>query len=327
MRRPLLAALLLSAAPAWAEVPRVLADTAPVHSLVAMVMGDLGSPELIVPPGTSPHDASLSPSEARRLTEANLIVWTGDAFLPWMGESIASLAPDTPALALLEAEGWEPLPLRAGAHLGGHDHDHDEGHEHDEQEHGEHEHEHGDEQADHEHEAGAAVDPHAWLDPAVAASWLGLIGDALAEADPGNAETYRANAQAASARVGAMGEDLRARLSPLGGTGYAVGHDAYQYLERAMGLPANWAVRDASGAEPAPRDVAGLRDAVAAGEVGCLLLDAETDPTWAETLAEGAALRTATVDPDGVFLAPGPDLYPQLMEALAAALEGCLKPA
>src|SRR4028119_1578053 len=63
------------AAPAAAEVPRVLADTAPVHSLTALVMGDLGTPELIVPQGTSPHDASLSPSEAQALTEADLIVW------------------------------------------------------------------------------------------------------------------------------------------------------------------------------------------------------------------------------------------------------------
>lgn len=306
MRPTLPAALLLSAAPAWAEVPRVLADTAPVHSLVSMVMGDLGAPELIVPPGTSPHDASLAPSEAQALTEADLIVWTGHALLPWMGEAIGSLAPDTAQLALLETNGWESLPPREGAHLGGHDHDHDD---------------------DHAHEPEAGSDPHAWLDPVVAAAWLGHIGEALAEADPDNAEAYRANASAAAQRVEDLGAALRTRLSPFAGTGYAVGHDAYQYLERAMGLPANWAVTDASGADPAPREVGALRDAVAAGEVGCLLLDAETDPAWATTLGEGTALRSATVDPDGVFLEPGSDLYPQLLENLAAALETCLAPA
>ena len=35
-------------------------------------------------------------------------------------------------------------------------------------------------------------------------------------------------------------------------------------------------------------------------------------------------LRTAQVDRNGVFLEPGSDLYPTLMEALAAALETCL---
>lgn len=309
--RPILALLLLlAAAPLRAGVPRVLADTAPVHGLVAMVMGDLGTPGLIVPPGTSPHDASLSPSEARALAEAELIVWTGPELLPWLGETIAALAPDAPALALLATEGWEPLPLRAGADLRAGPA----------------------EAAGHEQQGRAGpgaeggLDPHAWLDPAVAAAWLGHIAAALSEADPGNADAYRRNAAAASEQLAALGAELRARLGPLAGTGYAVGHDAYQYLERALGLPARWAVTDASGLDPAPGDVAALRDAVTAGEVACLVLDAESDPAWAATLGEGTALRTATVDPDGVFLVPGPGLYPALLRGLAAALEGCLGP-
>lgn len=288
--------LMLCAAPAWAEVPSVLAETAPVHSLVSIVMGDLGTPGMIVPPGTSPHDASLSPSEARALTEADLIVRTGDAFLPWVGEAIASLAPGTPVLALLETGGWEPLPLRDGAELAGED----------------------------EPAAEGSLDPHAWLDAAVAAAWLDPIAAALSEVDPANAGTYRRNAAQGAESLLALGAELRERLAPLSGTGFAVSHDAYQYMERAFGLPANWAVADATGQDSAPRDVAALRDAVLTGEVACLILDAETDPGWAGMLGEGTALRTATVDPDGVFLEPGPDLYPALLREMGAALESCL---
>jgi zinc transport system substrate-binding protein len=304
MTRPLYAVLLLSAAPAWAEVPTVLADTAPVHSLVAMVMGDLGTPELIVAPGTSPHDASLTPSEAQALTEADLIVWTGDAFLPWLGESIASLAPGAQVLGLLDTDGWEPLPLPEGER--GHDHGHD-----------------GDDGA----EAGAAgIDPHAWLDPDVAVAWLGHISSALAEADPDNADTYRQNTVNASEALVSMKFAIQDRLEPLAGKGYAVGHDAYRYLGRATGLPPSRAIAHSDGAEPAPSDIAALRDAVVSGEVQCLLLDAETNPSWADTLGEGATLHTAAVDPDGVTLEPGPGLYPLLMENLAASLESCLGP-
>ncbi len=302
MRHSAIALAVLLATPAAAEVPRVLADTAPVHSLVALVMGDLGTPELIVPQGTSPHDASLSPSEAQALTEADLIVWTGDTFLPWMGETIASLAPDTLQLALLATEGWEPLELREGVDLQYHEED------------------------GHLHVAHHAVadDPHAWLDPDVAIAWLGHISSALAKADPDNADIYGRNAAEASDLLASLKFEMQDRLEPLTGTGYAVGHDAYQYLERAVGLPANWAVTDASGQDPAPRDAAALREAVLAGEVTCLLLDAETDPAWAETLGEGATLRTASVDPDGVNLQPGPDLYPTLLRNLADSLETCL---
>ncbi len=320
MRHLLLILPFLAGVPAAAEVPRVLADTAPVHSLVSMVMGDLGSPELIVPPGTSPHDANLSPSEAMALTEADLIVWTGPGLLPWMGESLTSLAPDTATLALLETEGWEPLPLRDGAHLGEHDHDHADHNSHDHASDDTHEH-----AAEEEHRE-ESVDPHAWLDPDVAVAWIGHIAGALSEADPDNADTYERNAVEASEHIASLRIDLQKQLEPLAGLGYAVGHDAYQYLERAAGLPANWAVANAAGQDPAPRDVAGLRDAVLSGEVVCLLLDAETDPAWAQTLGEGMALRTVTVDPDGVNLEPGPTLYPALMQNLAEALQFCLAP-
>ena len=53
----LLAVLLRSDArlPALAEVPHVVATIKPVHSLVAAVMGDLGTPDLIVKGAASPH--------------------------------------------------------------------------------------------------------------------------------------------------------------------------------------------------------------------------------------------------------------------------------
>ena len=54
MLRPALTALLLTTTAALAEVPRVATDIAPVHSLVAQVMGELGEPALLVRPGASP---------------------------------------------------------------------------------------------------------------------------------------------------------------------------------------------------------------------------------------------------------------------------------
>ena len=41
-------ASLALATPLQAEVPRVVTDIPPVHALVAQVMGDLGTPELLL---------------------------------------------------------------------------------------------------------------------------------------------------------------------------------------------------------------------------------------------------------------------------------------
>ena len=43
---------------AFADVPKVAVDIAPVHSLVARVMEGVGTPKLVIPAGASPHGYS-----------------------------------------------------------------------------------------------------------------------------------------------------------------------------------------------------------------------------------------------------------------------------
>ncbi|MDX1744253.1 MAG: zinc transporter, partial [Ruegeria sp.] len=53
---PLSITAVLLGGTSMADVPNVAADIAPVHSLVARVMEGVGTPDLIVPPGASPHE-------------------------------------------------------------------------------------------------------------------------------------------------------------------------------------------------------------------------------------------------------------------------------
>ena len=69
----------LAASTALADVPQVATDIAPVHGLVSRVMQGVGTPELIVPAGATPHDFALRPSQARALQNADLVVWMGPA--------------------------------------------------------------------------------------------------------------------------------------------------------------------------------------------------------------------------------------------------------
>ncbi|MEC8041367.1 MAG: zinc ABC transporter substrate-binding protein [Pseudomonadota bacterium] len=77
-------AALLTATTALADVPRVVTDIAPVHALVAQVMGDLGAPDLLVDPGSSPHSYAMRPSQARALEKADLVFWIGEPLTPWL---------------------------------------------------------------------------------------------------------------------------------------------------------------------------------------------------------------------------------------------------
>ena len=76
-----IAATLMSGA-AMADVPNVAVDIAPVHSLVARIMDGVGTPHLIIPPGASPHEYSLRPSEATALQNADMVFWLGGACVP-----------------------------------------------------------------------------------------------------------------------------------------------------------------------------------------------------------------------------------------------------
>ena len=144
-----------------AEVPSVAADIPPVHSLVSIVMDGVGTPDLLVQPGASPHGYSLRPSEAAALNNADAVFWIGEALEPWLEGSIEALAGDAQVIELLEADGTTTLAFREGATFEAHSHDHgDHDHAgHDHEDHDGHEHDHDDDHAhddehDHDHEHG-----------------------------------------------------------------------------------------------------------------------------------------------------------------------------
>ena len=365
------AAAAASAPAAFAEPPRVAADIAPVHSLAAQVMRGVDAPALLMPAGASPHGYALRPSEARALSEADLVIWVGEALSPQLERSVASLAEGARVLELLEAEETRVLPFREGVLFGpapaaaDHDHDHgdhdhahddhghddhghddhahddhahedhaDEGHGHDDHAHDDHAHDdhaHDDhEHADHAHGHGGhdhahdGADPHAWLDPENAKAWLGLIADALAEADPANAETYAANAEAGRAAIDAAVADVETMLAPVQDRRFVVFHDAYQYFEDRFGLNAAGAIALADAADPGPARLAALREAVAEADISCVFAEPQFDPGLVEAVASETGLDAAVIDPLGVSLDPGPGFYPDLLRAMAASMAECL---
>ena len=126
---------------AYADAPKVAVDIAPVHSLVARVMDGVGTPDLIVQPGASPHEYSLRPSDAAALQNADLVFWIGPDLTPWLTDTIETLAPDAAVTELLEADGTIELEFREGALFEAHDHD----------EHGNDDHKDHDDHDDHVH--------------------------------------------------------------------------------------------------------------------------------------------------------------------------------
>jgi zinc transport system substrate-binding protein len=332
---------LLLATPALADVPRVAVDIAPVHALVAQVMDGVGVPDLVLPPGASPHGYALRPSEAGVLQGADLVVWVGPGLTPWLADPLATLATDAGLLTLLEADGLRLLEFREGVSFAAHDHgDHDEhGHDgkgHDDHGHDDHGHDahghddhghddHGHDEPghdDHGH-AHAGTDPHAWLDPVNAALWLDVIAEELSSRDPANAERYRANALAGQADLAALQDRIAARMAPLRGE-FIVFHDAYHYYEARFDIEAAGAISLSDAAPPGPARVAEIRDLVAAQSIACVFVEPQFNRGMVDAVFAGTGVNIGVIDPLGAALQPGAGLYASLLEGMAAAFEGCL---
>ncbi|MCW4153798.1 zinc ABC transporter substrate-binding protein [Halomonas sp. 18H] len=311
------AALLGAGVPAMATagVPDVAVDIPPLHSLVDRVMGDLGSPELVIQPGASPHGYSMRPSEAKALANADLVFWVGPELAPWLGESIDSLAADTDSVSLLNVEGTRTLDFRQGATFEAHDHAH-EGHEHDHAHEGHDHHGHG-----HSHDG---TDPHAWLDPANARVWLDAIAESLAKADPEHAETYQENARLGKAKLDGLIADLQTRLEGAQDTRFIVFHDAYQYFEKRFELAAAGAISLGDASDPSPARIDELRTTVTELGVDCVFSEPQFNPQLVDNVFGSTGVNTSIViDPLGADLTPGEALYPKLLQQLAEGVAEC----
>lgn len=343
MRAPILPTLtalpLLLAAPALAEVPRVAVDIAPVHALVAQVMAGVGTPDLVLPPGASPHGHSLRPSDARALQEADLVIWIGPELTPWLSGALDGLSGDAARLDLLAVEGVRRLGFREGASFEAHAHEDDETHEgahahadehaHDE----EHAHddapahaeEHAEEHADedeHGHDPGG-IDPHAWLDPVNATVWLDVIAAELSRMDPANAQTYAANAAAARDDLAGLQAGIAGRMAALSGD-FIVFHDAYHYFEARFGTEASGAISLSDASDPGPARVDEIRDLVAARGISCVFVEPQFNRGLVDAVFEGTDVAIGVIDPLGATLEPGAGLYRALIEGVAASFEDCL---
>lgn len=322
--------------PALAEVPKVITDIHPVHALVAQVMGDLGTPELLLERGASEHDFQLRPSQAASLAEADLVVWIGPELTPWLDRALDGIAESGARLGLLAVPG---TAIRAfsedGAHAGhdhgadekaaAEDHDHDHGHE----ETTEAAHDHANEETaaaddDHGHSRDGA-DPHAWLDPANAEVWLAAIAAELGRLDAENAATYTANAEAAIARVQALDAEVAQILAPVQGKPLVVYHDAYGYFAAHYGLEVFGSIALGDATAPGAARLSELRAGVEAGTPVCLFPEAQHDATLITQLAEGTGAKVgAALDPNGSTQEPGPGAYDGLMRSLAQAMADCV---
>ncbi|WP_367652166.1 zinc ABC transporter substrate-binding protein [Pseudomonas protegens] len=284
---------------AQAEV-RVLTSIKPLQLIAAAVQDGVAVPEVLLPPGASPHNYALRPSDVRKVQSVDLLYWIGpdmEGFLPRVlkGRSLPSVA-------------VQDLPGMKLRHFAEDSHSHAE----DADEH------------DHDHRPGT-LDAHLWLSPVNARVIATRMAADLSAADPANAARYQSNLKAFSERLDALDARLKARLAGIAGKSYFVFHEAFDYFEDAYGLKHAGVFSVAAEVQPGAQHVAAMRARLQRVGKTCVFSEPPLRPRLAETLVAGLPVKLAELDALGGYTPATAQGYEQVLEKLGNDLAGCLE--
>ncbi|MGH8419324.1 MAG: zinc ABC transporter substrate-binding protein [Pseudomonas sp.] len=286
--------------PAQAEV-RVLTSIKPLQLIAAAVQDGIAVPEVLLPPGASPHNYALRPSDVRRVQEVDLLYWIGpdmETFLPRVlaGRSKVSV----------------PVQSLPGMHLRHFTANSDHHNDGDEDEH------------DHDHRPGS-VDAHLWLSSFNARVIAAKMAADLSEADPANASRYESNVKAFDTRMDALDASIKQRVASIADKKYFVFHEAFDYFEEAYGLKHAGVFAVSSEVQPGAQHVAAMRTRLAEYGKTCVFSEPPLRPRLADTLSAGLPVKLAELDGLGGYTPATAQGYEQLLSKLADDLAGCLE--
>jgi len=282
--------------------PDVVVAFYPLEWASTQVMGDIGSVSTLTAPGVEPHDLELTPKQVASLADADLVIYLSD-----FQSAVDDAIEQSGATNVLDVAQYVDLltPVE--------DHDH-EADEH-EEEATEDEHDHGD------------FDPHFWQDPTRMQKVVAAISDALAEVDAGNAGTFSANADAATAELSRIDDEFTTGLQNCAINEFITTHEAFGYLADRYDLTQIGISGISPDEEPSPARIAAIQEEATEHNITTIFFETLSSDAVASSIASDLGLKTAVLDPlEGVTeKSPGTD-YPSIMRANLEALRtanGC----
>lgn len=242
------------------------------------------------------HDYQLQTRDMVTLDGADALIINGGGMEQFM-DKVLSLREDLPVIDA--SEGVTFLPAM-------HSHHHDE-------------HEEDDEHDEHEE-----VNPHVWLDPAMAAVQVKNIAQGLAQADPEHAQAYMENGEKYIEKLNALDAEIASALAPFEGRQIITFHEAFTYFAQAYGLEVAGVIANEPGQDPSTREIAQTCDLVSEKGIGTLFVEPQYPQKAAETIARETGASVYTLDPvvsgDGT-----PESYENIMRENARILTEALE--
>jgi zinc transport system substrate-binding protein len=282
--------LLIGSAHGESQKPKklnVLAAFAPIQSFAANVCGDAAEVSVLLPPNSGPHNYAFSPSDIRKIANADVIIKNGLGLETWLEKGVKT-AGKKDLLIVDTSKGISPI---AEADSG----------------------------------QTASPNPHIWLSPVCAMKQVENIRDALASRDPGNAEAYRRNADRYLENLRKLDSEIRQETALLRNKNFVTLHDVFPYFAREYGLRIAATFEISPDQSPLPKKLEQLRTLLASHEVAALFAESSYNSKPLEVVAR--EFNLPVVQMDSMETGKGdPSFYERAMRSnmskLMAALNG-----
>ena len=252
-RHATLAALALSLSalsPAsWAQPPiQAVASFSILGDLVRQVGGDRVSVNVLVGPGSDAHVFQPTPTQARQVSQAQVVFSNGLGFEGWMSRLLKTA--NYRGQQVVVSQGIKPLKDA------GHGHGHNHGHSH------------------------GAADPHAWQNVSNVMVYVGNIAQGLCQADAAGCDTYKANAAAYNEQLKTLDADIKTAWAaiPVAQRKVITSHDAFGYYAQAYGVKLLAAQGVSTESEASAKGVAQLVRQIKKENIQALFVESISDP-------------------------------------------------
>jgi len=288
------AALTLGAGTGYAAPLKVVASFTILGDLAKQVGGDDVTVTTLVGPNGDAHVFQPTPSDAKALKDADMIIINGLGFEGWMGRLIK--ASDTQAPVITASQGITKTLAMASEEAGHDDHHH----HHD------------------------STDPHAWQNVTNGRVYVKTIAEALQKTDPANASTYGERAAKLDAELAALDAWVKTDIAtvPPEKRRVITTHDAFGYFADAYQVtflaPTGFSTDD----EPSAKEMRHLIQQIQSGKTRALFLESMGNPNIIKQLAaETGAVVGPALYTDALSTENGPAAtYQKMMQYNVTAL-------
>ncbi len=277
--------MLLAMTPAMAgDKFKVVTTFTVIADIARNVAGEAATVESIVKPGAEIHNYQPTPGDIKRAQGTHLILWNGLNLESWFERFFRHLR-DVPGVVV--SDGIEPLGIGEGPYSG-------------------------------------KPNPHAWMSPVSALIYVDNIRDALVRYDPGNADTYRRNAEQYKARIRALVEPIRQELAavPEARRWLVTSEGAFSYLARDFDLKERYLWPINADQQGTPQQVRKVIDTVRAENIPVVFSESTVSASPARQVArETGAAYGGVLYVDSLTGPDGPvPTYLDLLRVTAATI-------